>query len=161
MLSVLSLYLVNTCLIFSILYMLYRSLMVGRTPSSGLGRGRQRKHGLSPAPVPNPRPLLHLRPPLLLVIPPSSLLIHIPRSLLWYSTLDMWSQLSLHSPSSLLCLHPHLQEMRPAPHLYLVLYLPLPPISLARKVPRPPHPPPHRAPRTSAWSLDMMVNFGK
>ena len=48
MLSALCFYLVNICLIFSILYMLYRLLMAGRGPDSERGRGRSRKHGLPP-----------------------------------------------------------------------------------------------------------------
>ena len=42
----LCLYLVNICLIFSILYMLYKSVMAGQTHGSRRGRGRSRKHGL-------------------------------------------------------------------------------------------------------------------
>ena len=38
---------------------------------------------------------------------------------------------------------------------------PSPPVSLVHKVPRPPCPPPYRAPRTSEWSLDTMVNPDK
>ena len=48
MLSVLCVYLVNVCLIFSILYMLYRSLMARQEHGSGLDKGRPRKHGLPP-----------------------------------------------------------------------------------------------------------------
>ena len=48
MLSVLCLYLVNICLIFSILYMLHILLMARRGPGSGWGRGRLRKHDLPP-----------------------------------------------------------------------------------------------------------------
>ena len=48
MLSVLCIYLVNIYLIFSILYMLYRSLMARRTLGSRRRKGRARKHSLSP-----------------------------------------------------------------------------------------------------------------
>ena len=44
----LCLYLVNICLIFSILYMLYRSVMSRRTPDSRRDRDRLRKYGLPP-----------------------------------------------------------------------------------------------------------------
>ena len=46
MLNVLYIYLVNICLIVSILYMLYRSLVVGPAPGSRQGRGRLRKYSL-------------------------------------------------------------------------------------------------------------------
>ena len=78
----LCLYLVNTCLIFLILYMLYKSFMAGRTPGFGRGMGRLRKYGLPPTPVPHPPPPLRLHPPFPLVMPPPSLLVYIPRSLL-------------------------------------------------------------------------------
>ena len=48
MINVLCIYLVNIYLIFSILYMLYKSVMAGQTPGSERGRGRPRKHGLPP-----------------------------------------------------------------------------------------------------------------
>ena len=129
MLNVLCLYLVNIYLIFSLLYMLYRLVMVGWTPSTRRDKGRLRKHGL---PLHTRAPSTTcLLPPLSWGMPPPSLLIHIPRGLLWYLTSGIIIQsLSLHSPSSLIHLHPHLQEMRLAPHLYLLSRLPLLPVSL-------------------------------
>ena len=55
---------------------------------------------------------------------------------------------------------PHLQELRIAPHLYLVPHLPLPPANLVSRVPKH-HLPSHRAPQTNMWSLNMTVNLDK
>ena len=160
MINVLCIYLVNICLIFWILDMLYILVMAGPTSGSGRGRGRPRKHGLPPCTRAPPTPPLRLCPPLLRVMTAPSFLVHIPRSLLWCKTLGIITQgLSLHSPNRLLHLHPHLQELRPA--VTLLLRLLLPPVNLIRKLLKPPRPPSHRAPRTSEWSLDTMVNPSK
>ena len=134
-----------------IFYMLYRLIMAGRT----LGSGRVEVDQGSI--VPYPPLLVRLHPPLPWVTP-LSLLIHIIRSLLSYLTLGIITQsLSLHSYSKLLHLHPHLQKARPAISLLLHLRL----VSLVCRVPKPPLPTPHKASRTSEWSLDTVVNPGK
>ena len=153
--SVLCLYLINICLTFSILYMLYKSFIARQGPGSkqvGADRGSMiypshlcSTHHLHCTCVHHSHYCYYLHPSW-----PSS-------TYLWYPTLYMWSQsFSLHSPLNLLHLHAHVQEVRQASHLYLVPHIPLTLTNLVHGMSRPSHPPPHKA-----WSLVMMVNPGK
>ena len=135
MINVLCIYLVNIYLIFSILYILYGSVMAGRTPGSGRGRGKPRKHGLSPCtralPTTSTLPASTTPTSDRCSVPPdphSQEFVMIPNSR--YHNSEPQSSFS--------------QEVRPA--VSLLLHLPLPPVSLVHKVLKPPYPPPHQPP---------------
>ena len=82
-------YLINIYLIFSILYMLYRSVMARQTLSLDEVEIDRGSMVYLFTPMPHPPPPLRLRPPLPRVTPPLSLLVHICRSLLSYQTLGI------------------------------------------------------------------------
>ena len=135
-------------------YTLYKLVMVGWTPGSRRGRGRLRKHGLPPR---------TRSPPTTSTAPASTTLAggssvphgpHIQEFVMMPNPGYHNSKTQLSFSRQVSPPPPHLQEVRPA--VSLLLRLPL--VSLVRRVPRPPCPPLHRAPRTSEWSLDTTVN---
>ena len=155
--SVLCFYLVNTCLMFSILYMLCKSLMAGWGPSSEWGSNRSRKHGLpfrTHAPSTTSTMPVSTTPSTTTTFTP---LGHPPYTQEFVMIPNPGYVESGPQPS----FPPQPSPPLPSPHLYLVPHFLYPPASLVRRVPKSPCPSPHKAPQTSAWSLNMMVNPSK
>ena len=150
--------------IYLFIHMLYKSLMAGRGSSSGRGRVRLRKYSL---------PFRTCAPPTTLIVlasttpttantstPPShpphtQEFVMIPK----FEYVEPRPQ-PLFPPQPSLPPPPPLGgevHTSPVPGSTISLSL----ASLVHRVPTPPRPPPHKAPRTSAWSLDMMINPSK
>ena len=152
--------------VYWFMHILYRSFMVGWGFSSGWGRDRLRKHGLPhrtrALPITSAAPM-STTPTIATTSTPLGHLLHTQEFI-------MITNLGYVKPRSLLSFPTQPSPFPPPPPGGEARTSPIPsstptpsllPTSLVWRVPKTHCPHPHRAPWTSMWSSDIMINSGK